>query len=214
MEMEGEKPDPDFKARLRETYDAHAEERDRVGEAAWRWPLCDGLIARMVEEGKTRLVEIGAGGGHTSRYFADHGLDVTAVDLSPAQVARSRAKGLTAYHRDFYDLGFRMESFDAVWAMNCLIHVPSDDLASVLFGIRDVLVDGGSFCMGTWGGIASEGIYKGDSHRPPRFFALRTDDDLTMRVGEVFAIEAFTRVIPEDRSDDRPHVQFITARRV
>jgi SAM-dependent methyltransferase len=213
MDLAPGSPAPDFKARLRETYDAHAEQRDKMGEAGWRWPLCEQLITLLKTEQKNRLLEIGAGAGHTARYFADRGLDVVAIDLSPAQVERSRAKGLTAYHRDFYDLGFRMESFDAVWAMNCLLHVPSRDLEDVLSGIREVLVPDGVFCMGTWGGIAEEGIYDDDFYQPSRFFALRTDDDLLESVGAVFAVEEFKRVKPPDANDDRLHVQFIRARR-
>ena len=213
MELAPGRPDADFKARLSETYDAHAEQRDREGEAAWRWPLCQQTVSILKTENKHRLLEIGAGAGHTSRYFADRGLDVTAVDLSPAHVERARAKGLTAYHRDFYDLGFRLESFDAVWAMNCLLHVPTGDLEDVLGGIGDVLVAGGLFCMGVWGGIAEEGIYEDDPYRPPRFFALRTDDDLLARVGTAFTIEHFTTVEPAGRRDPRLYVQFIRARK-
>lgn len=213
MELVPAPPDSEFKARLRETYDAHAEERDRAGEAAWRWPLCQQTISILKAENKNRLLEIGAGPGHTAKYFADRGLDVVAVDLSPAHVERARSKGLTAYHRDFYDLGFRMESFHAVWAMNCLLHVPTRDLREVLEGIREVLIDDGLFCMGVRGGIAREGIYEDDTYRPPRFFALRTDDELVNQVGRVFAIEDFAIVQPPDRKDERLHVQFVRARK-
>ena len=213
MDLVGDTSTSDFKARLQQTYDAHAEERDRMGEPAWRWPLCEQLIGLLKGEARSRLLEIRAGAGYTSRYFADRGLDVVAVDLSPAQVGRCRAKGLTAYHRDFYNLGFRMGSFDAVWAMNCLLHVPSRDLEDVLIGIREVLDDDGIFCMGAWGGIAEEGIYQDDFYHPARFFALRTDDDLLSRVESVFTVEEFTQIVPPERTDERLHVQFIRARR-
>jgi SAM-dependent methyltransferase len=213
MDMTEGPPQADFKARLRETYDAHAGERDRMGEAPWRWPLCDRLVDLMRAEGKTRLLEIGAGAGYTSRYFADQGLDVVAVDLSPNQVERCRSKGVTAYQRDFYELGFRPGAFDAVWAMNCLLHVPGDDLHRVLSGIRDVLGTGGIFCMGTWGGVGREGLYDDDFYSPPRFFALRTDEDLRAGVGRVFEVESFSIIVPDDHRDDELHVQFIRARK-
>ena len=213
MKLAPEPTDPDFKQQLRKTYDAHAAERDRAGEAAWRRPLCQDLISQLKSEQRDRLLEIGAGSGHTSKFFADHGLDVVAIDLSSAQVERCRAKGLTAYHRDFYDLGFRMESFDAIWAMNCLLHVPNRDLVDVLKGLRQVLNEGGVFNMGTWGGVAEEGINQQDAYEPPRFFALRTDDELVAKVSSVFAIEEFSRIIPSDRRHERLHMQFIRARK-
>ena len=52
-------PRGDFKARLQQTYDAHADERDRSDEAAWRWPLCEQLISLLRSEKRDRLLEIG-----------------------------------------------------------------------------------------------------------------------------------------------------------
>ena len=204
---------PNITTRLRMAYDAGAAERDHAGEDRWRAPLRDQLVALLAAERRTRVLEIGAGSGYTSQYFADQGLDVVATDLSPTQVELCMAKGLTAYVRDFYNLGFPRRSFDAVWAMNCLLHVPSDDLESVLVGIRDVLAHDGVFCMGTWGGISREGIYENDSYRPRRLFALRADDDVRERVGKIFEVEEFITLEPSARVNDRLHVQFVRARR-
>ena len=206
-------PPSDFKARLQETYDLHADERDRRGEAPWRWPLCEQLISLLRSEKRDRLLEIGAGSGHKSKHFVDRGLDVVAIDLSRAMVDRCLAKGLTAYQRDFYDLGFRMESFDALWAMNCLLHVPTHDFEDVLSGLAEVLTDRGVFCMGAWGGVTEEGVYDADPYDPPRFFALRTDQELLDAVGLVFDVEDFTTVLPPRRRDRRLHVQFVRARK-
>jgi SAM-dependent methyltransferase len=80
---------------------------------------------------------------------------------------------------DFLNLDFPAGSFDAVFAMNCLLHVPNHDLPGVLAGIRAVLRPGGLFFVGVYGADESaEGPLAGDEHVPPRFFSWRTDEHL------------------------------------
>lgn len=55
-------------------------------------------------------------------------LQVVATDLSPAMVGFCRQKGLDAHVMDFLHLDFPAGSFDAVYALNCLLHVPNADL--------------------------------------------------------------------------------------
>lgn len=179
-----------------------------MGEADWRWPIAERFIELMRREQKTRFLEIGAGVGYTSRWFADRGLDVVATDLSAAQVELCRDKGLDAQVRDMYDLGFPAGSFDAAWAMNCIHHVPTPDLRMVLQGIRDVLVPGGLLYLGVWGGGDMEGIYDDDFYPPPRFFAIRSDAVLREALAAVFEIVEFTTFLPEiERDDDGLHMQ-------
>ena len=211
MDLAPSPPPDDFRRSLAVTYDNHAGERDERGEADWRWPLAEAFLGRLSTG--DRLLEIGAGTGYTSRWFADRGLDVVATDLSPAQVERCRDKGLDAHVRDMYDLGFPGESFHAVWAMNCLLHIPNADLEPVLAGIRDVLVPGGLFQLGVWGGITEEGLYQDDFYQPDRFFSFRTDDDLKQRVSKVFEILSFETLTPEEETDDGLHLQAVIAQR-
>src|SRR5690606_3962913 len=108
-------------------------------------------------------------------YFQENGLEVVAVDLSPAMVALCREKGLEAHVMDFLRLDFPPGSFDAVYALNCLLHVPDRDLPAVLEAIRAVLRPGGLFFLGVYGGgaLTGEGSYDHDDHNPPRFFSFR-----------------------------------------
>jgi SAM-dependent methyltransferase len=65
-------------------------------------------------------------------------------------------------------------SFDAVYALNCLLHVPNADLPTVLRAIRTVLRPGGLFFLGVYGGEPAEGIAEDDQYDPPRFFSWRS----------------------------------------
>jgi SAM-dependent methyltransferase len=73
-------------------------------------------------------LEIGAGTGNDGLYFQNNGLDVTCTDLSPDMVNLCREKGLKAYVMDFLSLDFPPGSFDAIYALNCLLHVPTREL--------------------------------------------------------------------------------------
>ncbi len=67
---------------------------------------------------------------------------------------------------DFLHLDFPPESFDAVYALNCLLHVPNGDLPDILEVIRAVLRPGGWFFLGLYdgGGGEEEEVAAGDHH--------------------------------------------------
>ena len=99
-------------------------------------------------------------------------------------------------------------SFDAVYALNCLLHVPNADLPEVLAAIRDVLVPGGLFFLGVYGGAPFEGDSPEDWHDPFRFFSFRADDQMREYVRECFDILDFHVVDP-----DGVHFQSFTLRK-
>lgn len=163
---------------LRTAYDARADWRDGAPKLPFK--LAERRAFRDRLPAGARLLEIGAGTGQDSAYFRDAGLTVTATDLSPAMVEHCRAKGIEAHVLDFLRLGsLPAAAFDAVWALNCLLHVPNRDLPAVLAAIHGVLRPGGLFFLGVWGGQENrEGANDHDEHDPPRFFSWRTDDVL------------------------------------
>jgi SAM-dependent methyltransferase len=182
-------------ADLRASYDAGAAARDGRPKPQWKIDERGAFRDRLhTVEAKT-LLEIGAGTGEDGAYFRDEGLGVVAVDLSPEMVARCRAKGLEAYARDFLHLGFESASFDAVYAMNCLLHVPNADLAEVLRAVRTVLKPGGLFFVGLWGGTGQEGVSARDREVPPRFFSFRTDAQIFDFANEAFEVIDFHTIV-------------------
>ncbi len=196
--------------RLRQAYDRHASERDAAGLAEWKIAERKDFINLMRAEGKRSLLEIGAGPGHFGAYFRDLGLDVTCTDLSPAMVALCRAKGLRAYVMDFLNLDFPPASFDAVFAMNCLLHVPSADLERVLASIRRLLRPNGLFFYGVYGGYSFEGIWPEDHHQPNRYFTFYEDDELRRRVSGLFDEVSFRAISIE--GDSESHFQSLILR--
>jgi SAM-dependent methyltransferase len=194
---------------LRTAYDGGAERREAMAKAPWKLAERAAFLRRLRNEGCGRLLEVGAGTGQDSAYFRDNGLNVVAVDLSPAMVAYCRRKGIEAHARDLMNLGFPPDSFDAVYSVNCLLHVPNRDLPTALDGIRTVIRPGGMFFLGVYGGTDSEeGPLADDEHEPPRFFSWRTDAQIQEFASQFFDVVDFHVVTLE-----RPRFQSLTLRR-
>ena len=186
-------------ARLRTSYDASAEERDRAARADWKLDERAAFLDRLrVAEART-LLDVGAGTGHDSAWFQAEGLRVTAVDPSPAMVSLTAAKGVPARVADVLRLGLPESSFDAAYSLNALVHVPNADLDDALGAVRAVLVPGGLFYLGVFGvfgGEAEEGVAVGDSHVPARFFSFRSDQQILSYAQKQFDILDFHVVEP------------------
>jgi cyclopropane fatty-acyl-phospholipid synthase-like methyltransferase len=196
---------------LRAAYNAAAEERERAGDRPWKLSERRLFFVRLRMEGRSQLLEVGAGTGIHGRWFADQGISVVCTDLSPALVEVCRQKGLKAHELDFLNLSSLGRPFDAVFAMNCLLHVPKAGFADVLWSIASVLPAGGLFYLGQYGGRDSEGTYEDDHYVPKRFFSRWTDAALQDALSQVFDVEGFHRVevagLPRDE-----HFQSFTLR--
>jgi SAM-dependent methyltransferase len=177
--------------RLRIAYDEAADRRDQMPRQDWKLAERAAFLTRLQAENYVRLLEIGAGPGHDSLFFAQHDLDVIATDVSPQMVARCRRKGLTALVMDFGRLEFAPGSFDAVHAMNCLLHVPNAYLPGVLTEIARVLRPGGLSFLGVYGGRGQEEVIEDDDHVPARIFSWRTDEQILAFASETFDVVDF-----------------------
>lgn len=195
--------------RLRTSYDAAVGERAKRTLQPWKRAEQEAFLAMLRREDRRSLLEIGAGTGVHGRFFADAGIDVVCTDLSAAMVEYCREQGLVAYQQDFLrlDLGRR---FDAVFAMNCLLHVPREDLGAALIRIQSTLAPDGLFYLGQYGGIDQDGEFPEDSYEPRRYFSWLTDDDLLAFAGQVFRVESFRKV--DIDSDDGSHFQSLVLR--
>ena len=185
--------------RLRRAYDDGAKARNR--SALPQWKICEraSFLSQLQANGLTRLLEAGAGTGRDGRFFADAGCAVTCIDLSPAMVQLCRDKELTALVLDVANLAFANDSFDAVYSLNSLLHLPKTELPDVLQEIRRVLKPEGLFYFGTYGGFDHEGIYKEDDHDPSRFFSFYDDEHLKLLVGKSFDVLDFRSINLNER---------------
>jgi len=171
---------------LRQAYDASALTRDRSDLPKWKRAERANFQSHLRTRGMSTLLEIGAGTGRDSRYFSDAGYKVTCIDLSPTMVQLCRKKGLKAMEMDVANLTFSDRSFDAIYSLNSLLHLSKAELPAALLEIRRVLVPGGIFYFGTYGGYDHEGVYEDDDHTPRRFFSFYEDERLRHLASKIF----------------------------
>jgi SAM-dependent methyltransferase len=196
---------------LRQSYDHTAQDRDQREIVPWKIEERAYFLSLLQQEGKQNLLEIGAGPGWHGKFFQDNGLTVVCTDLSPEMVKLCRARGLAAYTMDFLSLDFPDGSFDAIYALNCLLHVPRKDLPKVLRALQALLKPAGLFYLGVYGGKDSEGVWPQDHHDPKRFFSFHTDEQLCRITTEFFELLYFEQIPLE--GDNEFHFQSLILRR-
>ncbi|MBX0357252.1 class I SAM-dependent methyltransferase [Halobacillus sp. Nhm2S1] len=204
----------DLKKNLSDAYDRQSKQRNQNRTQDWKIHERTDFLQRLRYENKHSLLEIGAGPGKDSLFFSQEGFDVHATDLSKEMVERCREKGLKADVMSFDDLQFPGEHFDAVWALNCLLHVPKKNLPGILTDIRNLLKKDGLFYLGVYGGITHEGIWQNDFHEPKRFFSFYEDDHLESILTKEFTLEAFHKIPMNEEEEDGPsHFQGVILRK-
>lgn len=201
--------DNGIKNNLVKAYDRYAEDRDNRKIADWKIQERAHFLELLKKEQKKTLLEIGAGTGKDSRFFQDNGLQVISTDISSEMVRLCRQKGLSAFLMDFYKLGFREGSFDAIWALNCLLHVPKKEFPEILQGIQYVLKPTGFFYIGVYGGREFEGIWQEDFYTPKRFFSFYPDQRI-QEIVEVFFEVLYFKVVPLE--EGKAHFQSMILR--
>ncbi len=109
------------------------------------------LVSRMLPPRFTgqRMLEVGCGTGHWSRFFAQNGYEITGVDVSEEMVTRARAKkipGANFIAADARRLPFPDEQFDVGAAITVLEFVP--DPSKVLAEVARCVRPGGYILVG------------------------------------------------------------------
>jgi SAM-dependent methyltransferase len=183
---------------LRLAYDRAADERVAKSDELWKQEERHRFLALLQTDGAKSLIEIGAGHGASGLFFQQRGLDVTCTDLSAELVERCRLSGIQSFQMDFLQLDFPAGSFDAMFAMNCLLHVPRDDLVRVLMALREVIRPGGLFYLGQYGGSDREGPSLDDHYEPKRFFSFLSEASFRSAAAEAFDVLEYKRIEMEN----------------
>lgn len=194
---------------IREAYDADVERRDAMTPAKWRTDIIDAFLSRLPDD--ARVLELGCGTGQLAAHVVRAGFALSAIDLSPGNVAATADRGIEAKVADFSDLPYADGTFDAAFAVQSLIHVPKDDLPDVHREIRRVLTDGSVLLSVTWGGESHEGPVEDEWLDPPRYFAFHTDDELLAIERPGFEVVDMSIVMATEHDDMRAQVLTLTA---
>ena len=90
-----------------------------------------------------RVLDFGCGAVRDSKYFVEAGLDVVAIDGSAelCQIAESYV-GIPVQQMLFQELVDRSR-YDGIWACSSILHLPKEELRSVLMKMLNALTDNG-----------------------------------------------------------------------
>ncbi len=180
---------------LRQAYDFDAPRRDTNLFDSWRATIVDDFLARLAPG--SSILELGSGAGQGAVYVADQGFPVVAMDLSPANIELAKGRDIDARIGDFTDPGFFVGEFDALFAMNSILHVKKDLFQGVLQVMRRSLRTGGLALIVVYGGMNHECPFEDEWTDPPRFFAIYSDEDFA-----ALETPGFTKLFSEFRHAD------------
>ena len=208
-----------FLESTREGYDLTAAEyAERFHDHLYDRPLDRAMLAGFAGlAGYDGVIaDIGCGTGATSRVFADIGLDVIGIDLSPNMIAEARRlnPGLRFQVGSMTKLDFEDGQFDGVCAWYSVIHVPDELLPQVFSEFHRVLRPGG---------VALVAFQVGDQPRTFRemfgeqvslTFYRRQPDTVALLLDEA-GLEPYAGLVREPNDDgfeSTPHAYLIARR--
>lgn len=194
--------DAAIKSVIMKSYNANARLRDKTSMEQWKLEELQWFRSFIEPSSGESLLDVGAGAGQQSEWLQSNGFDVLAIDSSAEMINCCRDRGIKASVMDFYNIEGNGNSFDAVWSMNALLHVPKKSLPTVLLSVRRVMKPGGLFYLGLYGGQNSEGIWGEDAYNPKRYFSSYTNEDLQGEVSKYFELTHFKVTQPPGHSPD------------
>jgi SAM-dependent methyltransferase len=152
---------------------------DLLRDALAGEPFQRGLLALFAElvraQGNGPVADIGCGPGRITAYLQGIGLDVFGVDLSPAMigVARRDYPGLRFEVGSMTGLEVADGSLTGLLAWFSLIHVPDDEVPTVLAEFFRVLRPGGALLLGFHAGDGSKLKTEGYGGHPMNVYVHR-----------------------------------------
>lgn len=192
--------DDSIKTSLAASYNNAKSSRDEKDIVPWKMKEINRVLSSLPEDfNGYSLLDLGSGSGLYGDYFSKKSMDVTCIDLSSSMIELCEEKGLHAKVMDFYNLEFGKESFDVVWSLNTLLHVPKCSMEKILQGVHRILKSDGVFYLGLYGGDNFEGIWDMDFYEPKRFFSFYDNESLKAVVEKYFYIRDFGTVDVNNR---------------
>jgi len=162
------------------------------------------LFADLVNAvGAGPVVDVGCGPGHVAAHLHKLGVDVFGIDLSPAmiEIARREHPDLRFEVGSMTDLRLADASVIGLLAFWSLIHIPDDEIPTVLGHFRRVLRPGGPLLLGFHVGDESRLKTEGYGGHPMKVYVHRREPG---RVAAWlrdagFTVEAQMLLNPDDR---------------
>lgn len=127
-----------------------------------------------------KVLDVGCGAGRDAKYFSEHGLSVTGIELAYnfIKIASKNAPNTKLVRMDMRKLGFLENSFDGVWACASFLHLPKKDAKNALLGFGKILKPGGLLCLGVKKGDGEKLVKEKRYKNKERFIAFYNEEEL------------------------------------
>lgn len=165
-----------IQAELARFYEEEAHLRRRGPAQGRRVEWLERFVALLVSEERRSVIDIGAGPGTDGAAFVAVGCTYVGLDLAQANGVLALERNLCVIVGSLFDLPVVDASFDAVWSMSTLMHVPDADVDRALESICRVARPGAPVMIGQWGGSLGAVYSEGEPSGMRRLFDLRTVD--------------------------------------
>jgi SAM-dependent methyltransferase len=92
-----------------------------------------------------KILDLGCGSGRDSKIFSEMGHEVIGIDFSSnlLEFAKEHAPAAHFVCMDIEHLSFPSQSFDGIWAVCSLVHIPKSNFLHVLKTLHTLLKTGG-----------------------------------------------------------------------
>jgi ubiquinone/menaquinone biosynthesis C-methylase UbiE len=147
-----------------------------------------------------KILDVACGAGRDVQYFMEEGYDPVGIDASKGMIneAKSRVVDGNFKQMDMLNLEFDENSFDAVWCMNSLLHIPKDLVLNALKNFFKVLKPSGVLFLAVQEGEGERFVNFEKSGNLPRFFAFYNQAELENLLEEA----GFTIVTSYNEEDE------------
>lgn len=126
-----------------------------------------------------KILDIGCGPGRDAKYFSEHNLEVTGIDLTSnfVKMASKNVPNAKFIQMDMRNLNFPENTFDGIWACASFLHVPKEDAKNTLLGFRKILKPDKLIYLSVKQGNEEKFVEKDEYKGRTKFFAFYTQDE-------------------------------------
>lgn len=152
---------------------------DMLRDALAREPFQRGILALFAELVRAQedgpVADVGCGPGRITAHLHTLGLDAFGIDLSPTMVdvARRDHPGLRFEVGSMTSLDLANETLTGLLAWFCLIHVPDEEVPTVLAEFHRTLKPGGVLLLAFYAGEGSQHKTEGYGGHPMNVYVHR-----------------------------------------
>lgn len=103
---------------------------------------------RFLPRNAKKVLDIGAGNGFVEELLSRKNIKIFGNDISSVSVKNLKSKFKGQFRREsIYGMKYSRESFDAIFALEVLEHVPPSKIFNLLKKIKEILREKGSFII-------------------------------------------------------------------